>query len=307
MQIAFLYPGQGSQKLGMGQELYEKYPTYQKTMAQVDPEETYRKLMFGQDLEALSRTENTQPCLVSMGIAVTALLAEKGIRPQFTAGLSLGEYNALCTAGVFSPETAVELVAYRGKVMAEGVKDRDCAMYAVLNLDKEKLQQACDEASALGVVEIANYNCPGQLVMAGDTKAVEKAAELAKELGARRCLPLQVSGPFHTSLMSGAGEALSAKFKAMDFGDLAVPVVFNATAKTLQSEENVADLLVKQVQSSVYFEDSIRFMLAQGIDTFVEVGSGKVLSGFVKKIDPSATICNVEDEASLLATLELLK
>ncbi len=307
MQLGFLYAGQGSQALGMGKDLYENHPIYAKTMEEVDPTGEYRKLMFGEDLEALSQTQNTQPCMVAMAVSLTALLEEKGIRPTMTAGLSLGEYSALACSGVFSPKTAVELVAFRGKAMCDAAKGVDSAMVAVLGLSVEKLQEACHKAQEFGVVEIANYNCPAQLVMGGEAKAVEKASEFAKELGAKRCLPLKVSGPFHTSLMKKAGDALEERFKTIDFGQLEIPVIFNSTAKPLVAGENIPDLLVKQVQSSVYFEDSIRYMIEQGIDTFVELGSGKVLSGFVKKISGDVTILNIENQETLEKALTMLE
>ncbi|MFI3254662.1 MAG: ACP S-malonyltransferase [Eubacteriales bacterium] len=307
MEIGFLYAGQGSQCLGMGKDLYDRYPSFAKTLEEVDPTKKYRNFMFGEDLELLSQTENTQPCMVAFAVAMTALLQEKGIKPRLCAGLSLGEYSALACSKVFSPLTAVETVAFRGNAMAEAAKGLDCAMVAVLGLSIEKLKEACEAASSLGVVEIANYNCPNQLVMGGEAKAVALAGEKAKELGAKRCLPLKVSGPFHTSLMKPAGDALREKFQSLDFGAMTVPVVFNATAKPLGSGETIPSLLEKQVQSSVYFEDSIRYMLAEGIDTFIEIGPGKVLSGFVKKIDSSVGILSVENVETLENTLKMLE
>ncbi len=179
-------------------------------------------------------------------------------------------------------------------------------MYAVLQLGVEQLQEACDKARHLGVVEIANYNCPNQLVMGGERVAVETAVGYAKELGARRCLPLAVSGPFHTSLMKPAGDALREKFQSVDFGEMKIPVVFNATGKPLASGEGIPQLLEQQVQSGVYFEDSIRYMLSSGVDTFVEIGPGKVLSGFVKKIDASIPCHQVESWETLEALCKIV-
>lgn len=305
MKLGFIYAGQGSQKVAMGEDLWEAFPAYRQAFEAMDPTGRLRALCGG-DLETLSQTQNTQPCMVAFGLALTALLGEKGLEPAYALGLSLGEYSALACAGVFSPSQAVELVAFRGEVMAQGVAGRDCKMAAVLGLEAEKLQQACDQAAALGVVEIANYNCPGQLVLGGDSPAVDKAGEIAKELGARRILPLKVSGPFHTSLMSSAGQALQEKFRDLSFGAPHIPVVFNATARPLQPGETIPDLLVRQVQSSVYFQDSIRYLLQEGVDTLVEIGPGKVLSGFVKKIQPEIPCYAVEDVASLELTLQAL-
>src|SRR5699024_8529057 len=184
-----------------------------------------KEVSFQDSQGVLNETRYTQPCMVAFAVGVTQILADEGIRPDYVAGLSLGEYSALQAAGVFNPQQAISLVAFRGKVMAEASKDVPCGMTAVLGLDREKLEQACDEASALGVVAIANYNCPGQLVIGGHQAAVDEAARLAKEMGARRCMPLKVSGPFHTPLLKPAGDALAEKFKGETFGEMQVPVL----------------------------------------------------------------------------------
>ena len=225
------------------------------------------------------------------------------------AGLSLGEYSALCTAGVFDAKTAVDLVAFRGKAMAEAVQDRPSAMAAVLMLGREELQKCCDEASRLGVAEIANLNCPGQIVIGGDAAAVEEAGRLAKEAGAKRVLPLHVSGPFHTSLMAPAGRALEERFKTVTFGPMAFPVYFNCLGAPMGEGDTIPGLLVRQVQSSVYMEDSIRKMAEMGVDAIVEIGPGKALSGFGKKTVPGLPVCAVEtvaDVENLPETLERL-
>ncbi len=305
MKLAFLYAGQGSQKVGMGEDLKQAYPLFRETFSLVDPTGRLTSLCQG-DLETLSQTQNTQPVMVAFGVALTAVLQSNGFTPSYVAGLSLGEYTALACSQVFSPLQAVELVAFRGEAMAKGVVGRESKMVAVLGLEAEKLQQACSQASTVGVVEIANYNCPAQLVMGGDSLAVDKASELAKELGARRIMPLNVSGPFHTSLMAGAGQALEQRFQSETFGIPQIPVIFNTTAKPLAESESIPQLLVKQVQSSVYFQDSVSYMVAQGVDTFVEIGPGKVLTGFVKKIAPNVACYPIEDVASLESTLNLL-
>ena len=257
--------------------------------------------------ERLSDTRYTQPCMVAFAAGVTGLLYQAGIRPAMAAGLSLGEYSALTAAGVFDPKTAIELAAFRGKAMAEAVAGRPCGMAAVLHLEREKLQAACDAASGLGVAEIANYNCPGQLVIAGDAAAVEKAGELARGAGARRVVPLKVSGPFHTSLMAPAGDALREKFRTVSFRPMSFPVLFNCKGDVLGAGDTIPGLLERQVQSSVYLEDTIRRMAEHGVDIFVEIGPGKALSGFVRKTvkDVAAySIDTVEDLNGVLAALK---
>ena len=263
--------------------------------------------MFTDPDGVLNLTEYTQPCMVAFAAGMTALLAERGIVPDYAAGLSLGEYSALQAAGVFNPQQAISLVAFRGKVMAEAAKGVPCGMTAVLGLDREKLEQACEQASSLGVVCIANYNCPGQLVIGGHQAAVDEAARLAKEMGARRCMPLKVSGPFHTPLLKPAGDALAEKFKGETFGEMQVPVLFNCLGREKGPDDTIPALLERQVQSSVYMEDTIRRLAELGVDTIVEIGPGKVLSGFVRKTTPEIKTYAVETVADVQALVQALK
>ncbi len=302
MKLGFLYAGQGSQHPGMGADLYEAYPAFRAVFDRAAAEVDFDlKTTCFQDPDGiLNQTRYTQPCMVAFAAGLTAVLREKGIVPDAAAGLSLGEYSALHAAGVFDAETAVRLVAFRGKVMEEAAAGRESAMTAVLNLDAEALQAACDAASDLGTVTIANYNCPGQLVIAGDKAAVEKAAALAKEKGARRCMPLKVSGPFHTPLMAPAGEALHEYFKGITFREPQVPVLFNCLGDASAGPKtDIPQLLVRQVQSSVYMEQSIRNMCVQYVDALIEIGPGKALSGFVKKTVPETAVCAVETVADV--------
>ena len=208
---------------------------------------------------------------------------------------------------MFTAQQAVSLAAFRGRAMASAAAGRPCGMTAVLGLDREKLQQACQKASDAGVVEIANYNCPGQLVIGGEKAAVDKAAGLAKELGARRCMPLKVSGPFHTSLLAPAGDALREKFKEITFGEMRIPVLFNCLGREMGPGDTIPALLEKQVQSSVYMEDTIRRLAQLGVDTIVEIGPGKALSGFVKKTAPAIKTYAVETCADVDALSAALK
>ena len=307
MRLGFLYAGQGSQHVGMGKDLYEANAAFRQVLDSVDPGFDVKKICFEGPDEVLTQTQYTQPCMVAFAAGVTAALYERGIRPEMAAGLSLGEYSALCAAGVFDAKTAVDLVAFRGKAMAEAVQDRPSAMAAVLMLGREELQKCCDEASRLGVAEIANLNCPGQIVIGGDAAAVEEAGRLAKEAGAKRVLPLHVRGPFRASLMAPAGRALEERFKTVTFGPMAFPVYFNCLGAPMGEGDTIPGLLVRQVQSSVHMEDTIRRMEAEGVDTIVEIGPGKALSGFVKKTARSIKTYPVETVEDLEAVTAALK
>ncbi len=307
MNIAFVYAGQGSQRVGMGRDLYENHAAFRRVLDGLDVDFDLKKLSFEGPEEVLTQTEYTQPCLVAFAAGVNALLAEAGFAPRMAAGLSLGEYSALQAAGVFDAPTAVKLAAFRGRAMENAVRGVACGMTAVLGLSREQLQRACLEASRLGVVEITNYNCPMQLVIAGEAAAVAEAGRLALELGAKRCVPLKVSGPFHTSLLTPAAAALHEEFRRVKFGKMRFPVIFNATARPLAKGETVRGLLELQVHHSVLFEDSVRYMAAQGIDTVVEIGPGRALSGFIRKTDRTIRTYNIEDCASLEKTLAALQ
>lgn len=307
MSLAFLYAGQGSQHPGMGADLYEAHPAFRAVLDAAGVDFDLKTTMFTDPNGVLNLTEYTQPCMVAFAAGMTALLAERGIVPEYAAGLSLGEYSALQCAGVFTAPQAISLAAFRGKAMAAAAAGRPCGMTAVLGLDREKLQEACRQAAGAGVVEIANYNCPGQLVIGGEQAAVDKAAALAKELGAKRCLPLKVSGPFHTSLLAPAGDALREKFKETAFGAMRIPVLFNCLGREMRPEDTIPALLEKQVQTSVYMEDTIRRLAELGVDTIVEIGPGKALSGFVKKTAPAIKTYAVETCADLDALSAALK
>lgn len=304
MKIGFIYAGQGSQVVGMGKSFYDNYPEakaiFDDTILDID----IKKLCFEGPIEELSKTSNTQPCMVAVATIATTLLKKQGIIPSYVCGLSLGEYSALHCADVLDTQTAISLVRFRGLAMEKAVVKIDSKMVAILGLDREIVQLILIKAQELGVVQIANYNCPGQLVIAGEIQAVEKASQLAKEEGAKRVIALQTSGPFHTTLLRSAAKELDDKCKEVVFQPMSIPVIFNSTAKELQEPNTIADMLEKQVMSAVYFEDSIRYMLEHGVDTFIEIGPGKVLSGFIKKITKDVTLYQVEDKESLEKTIE---
>ncbi len=307
MKLAFVYAGQGSQHVGMGKDFYEEFPRFAEVFDHVPVDFDLKELCFDGPEEKLAQTRYTQPCMAAFAVGVTDLLYQEGIRPQLAAGLSLGEYSALYAAGVFSRGTVISTVALRGRAMEEAAAGLDCSMTAVLGLDREKLQQACDGAAELGVVQICNYNCPGQLVIGGEKAAVDKAGELAKELGAKRCMPLKVSGPFHTRLMKPAGDALAAHFKTIDFQPMALPVYFNCLGGPMGAGDTIPTLLEKQVQSSVYWEDTIRRMETDGVDIVVEIGPGKALCGFFKKTAPGIKTYHIDTAADFYSVVSALK
>ena len=300
MKLAILYAGQGSQHPGMGKDLYEAYPAFRAAFDAAELDFDLKRTCFEDPDGVLNQTEYTQPCMVAFAAGVTAVLRENGVQADTLAGLSLGEYSALEAAGVFTAKQAVELAAYRGKAMADAAKGIDCGMTAVLNLDRDALAKCCAEAADLGVVQICNYNCPGQLVIGGEKAAVDKAAELAKAAGARRCLPLKVSGPFHTTLMAPAGDALAKRFASEAFGAMQTPVLFNCLGREKTDAESIPALLEKQVQSSVYMEDTLRRLGELGVTDILEVGPGKALSGFVKKTLGADVHCTAVETAQEL-------
>ena len=312
MKIGFLYAGQGSQHVGMGKDLYDNYPEFAEVFDNVELDFDVKKCCFEGPIEQLGQTRYTQPCMVAFAVGVTKILQSKGIKPEIAAGLSLGEYSALYASGVFDEKQVIDLVAYRGKSMEEAVTGRDTGMIAVMSLDREIIKECCKQAeeefadSPYHIAEVANYNTPVQVTVSGDTPVITRAGELMMEKGARRIVPVAVSGPFHTSLMKPAGDKLAERFKNEHFGEMNFPVLFNATGKELEPGKTIPEMLELQVQSSVYFEDSIKYMIEQGVDTFVEIGPGKTLSGFVKKIDRALTTYSVEDIDSLNATLVAL-
>ncbi len=300
MKLGFIYAGQGSQTVGMGKDFYEAYPEFKAVFDNAKVDFDLKECCFNGPAEMLNETKYTQPCMVAFAVGVTKILKNKGIVPAMAAGLSLGEYSALNAAGVLKDEQVIELVAFRGKAMQEAVQGRDCKMIAVLNLDRDKIKEACEKAhqelkdEEYNIAEPANFNCPGQITVSGDAKAVDRAGELMLAAGAKRIIPVKVSGPFHTSLMKPAGDALKERFKGEEFGEMQFPVLFNTLGGEKKDSDTIPELLERQVQSSVYFEDSIKYMADNGIDAIVEIGPGKALSKFVKKTVPDMPCYNVE-------------
>jgi len=304
-KIACIFPGQGAQYPGMGKELAENYSEAMRIfdLASERLGIDMRKLCFEGDEEELKKTENTQPSILTASIAMLEVLKLKGIVPDITAGLSLGEYSALVASKAIDFADAVALVKKRGKYMQEAVPAGEGTMAAVMGMERESVMECLKMASGYGVVEAANFNCPGQIVIAGHTKAVEHACTILKEKGAKRAIMLPVSAPFHSSLLKPAGDKLAEELEKVDIYDNELPVVSNVNAQVILNKYEIKKCLVEQVSSSVLWEDSVRHMIDLGVDTFIEVGPGKTLSAFVKKIDKSLYVYNVEDIESLENTI----
>ncbi|WP_418514340.1 ACP S-malonyltransferase [Clostridium fessum] len=290
-KIAFIYPGQGAQKAGMGKDFYENSElakaVYDKAtdLLQID-----MKALCFEENDKLDLTEYTQAALVTTCLAMTKVVEEKGLTPDVTAGLSLGEYCAISVAGGMAEEDAIRLVRTRGILMQNTVPAGEGGMAAILGLSAEAVEAGIQDISG---VTVANYNCPGQIVITGEGKAVEQAAEVLKAAGAKRAVMLNVSGPFHSPMLKKAGEELEKEMEHMTFTELQIPYVTNVTAEYVSDISQTKTLLEEQVASSVRWQESMEKMIAEGVDTFVEIGPGKTLAGFMKKIDKSVKMYNI--------------
>lgn len=291
-KIAFIYPGQGAQVCGMGQDFYEQTEIGKQVfdLATEILGFSVPELCFTKN-DRLDITEYTQAAMVTTSIAMTKVLEEKGVKPDVAAGLSLGEYCALYAAGAMTEKDAIATVRQRGILMQEAVPVGQGAMAAILAMDASAIEEVI---SGIDGVQIANYNCPGQIVISGKKEAVETACEKLKEAGAKRAIMLNVSGPFHSRMLTGAGEKLGEVLEQVEIHLLSIPYVANVTAEYVTDAADVKPLLMKQVSSSVRWEQSVRAMLADGVDTFIEIGPGKTLAGFMKKIDRTVKVLNIE-------------
>ena len=299
--IACVFPGQGAQKVGMGRELAEQFAVCRETFAEADAAlgEPLSALCFDGPEEKLLLTENTQPAILAVSVAIYRLAASRGITPAFAAGHSLGEYSAHVAAGTLSFADALRTVRRRGRYMQEAVPVGEGAMAAVLGLDNDAVAAACAEAADEGVVTPANLNAPGQVVIAGQARAVQRAGELAKARGARRVMALAVSAPFHCPLMKPAEERLAPELRALAARNPRIPVVANVDAQPKTDAPSAIDALIRQVSSPVRWEDVVRRLVAEGATTFVEMGPGTVLAGLVRKIDGSVTVMSIENSQGL--------
>ena len=308
-KTAFIYPGQGAQKAGMGADFYERSETARAIFDQAGEKLGLdMKALCFEENEKLDLTEYTQAALVTTCLAMTRVAKERGLKPDITAGLSLGEYSAIAAAGGMDDLDAVRLVRKRGILMQNTVPAGEGGMCAVMGMEASKIEEVLEEMDGeeAGNVTVANYNCPGQIVITGKTSAVEAAAERLKAAGAKRAMMLNVSGPFHSPMLAGAGEKLAAELEHVTIGEIQIPYIANVTADYVTDRAEVKPLLEKQVSSSVRWQQTVERMIADGVDTFVEIGPGKTLSGFMRKISRDVKVVNVEKVEDLEKLQELM-
>lgn len=282
-KTAYLFAGQGSQKTGMGKDFYDEYPEFTSLFDSLKLDFDVKDICFNNPDNLLLRTQYTQPCMVAFACGITKLLRSRGIRPDYVCGLSLGEYSALYAADVWSLDDTMKIISVRGKAMAEASEGIDTSMVSITSLNPNDVEECCKKAESAGIVSVCNLNCPGQVVIGGDKSAVDIAVQYAKDAGARRCIPLSVSGPFHTAYMKPVGNKLEEVFEDITFLDSSSEVLYNFLGGPIKDGQEIKDLLVKQVQYTVRMQDCIEYLIANDVENYIEIGPGTALSGFVRK------------------------
>ena len=312
MKIAYIFPGQGTQVVGMGKDIYDKYEEARNIYTKIDNaiNENVEDITYNTEQEVLNQTKNTQIAIYAMSMSILEILNNRNIKPQAAVGLSLGEYSALTCANSISVEDGAKIVRVRGKLMQELAPEGDWSMAAIIGLEDDIVEEACNKVEK-GFVRAVNYNCPGQVVVSGEKDAVLRAMEIAKELGARKTIELKTSGPFHTEKLIEASKALREELEKIDFAKCEIPVIKNLNGERYNENDDMVDILSNHVINPVKFRKSIETMLSMGIDTFVEIGPGKTLSSFVKKVckekEGEANVLNIENVETLESALEVLK
>lgn len=309
MKTAILFAGQGSQTVGMGKDIYEEYPEFREVFDLLTEEQ--KQIAWEGPEQILSDTTNTQPIMLAFGLGVYRILEKAGFRPDMGVGLSLGEYTALAAAGAFSAKEAVDLVTFRAQEMKKAAAGVNPEMIAVMGLSPEEVEKHCRQVSeskdVTGLAEITNRNCPGQIIVSGDAEAVEKASEAVLSVGAKRCIKLNVSGPFHTSYMEPAGEALAERFQVVNWRETEFPILYNYLGDFKGDADSTSELLVKQVSNGVQMESILRRIVDCGVDQVVEIGPGKTLAGFLRKIDRSISCISISTAQDVEQVLSLLQ
>ena len=301
MKIGMIFAGQGSQYVGMGKAFYDAFQEAKDVYDQAHIDIDVKKVCFDGPEDVLNETSYAQPCILTTSLAIAKVIEAHGIHPDYVAGLSLGEYSALAYAGAFDIKDAITIVRHRGQIMSEALPAGTTSMAAVLAMDASKIQEVI---APIDGVTIANYNCPGQIVITGVKEAVETASQKLKEAGAKRVIPLKVSGAFHSPLLEEASHQLKAELEKYDIHQPRIPVVYNVSGK--EEDGDLIDILTRQIKSSVYFYQSIQYMIAQGVEAFVEIGPGKTLAGFMRRIDKGVKVYNIgtwEDMEKVIAEL----